>query len=504
MLKNRSENPLATGWTRRGFTQAAFAAGAMLAAPSSVLRAAPADALGRYDATALADRIRSGEVTALDLVDAAIARFERFDSTLNTVVAERFDAAREAAKQYTDHQAPFAGVPYLLKDLIEYPGLPFRSGSRLFAHNMSDWRSDYVAATEAAGLIVLGKSTTPEFGLIPATEPLVSGATLNPWNQTLSPGGSSGGSAAAVAAGLVPFAHASDGGGSIRIPAALCGLFGFKPSRGVQKVSRRTRQPADLSMEHCVSWSVRDSARLLSLTEQTSADRAIGFVTSPSDRRLKIGVITENFLGARPSAATRAAMQEAAALCETLGHHVSEARWPFDGDEFVEHFLTVWGAGAAAIAALVTEKTGKAPDDSILEPWTLGLAQEFLARPPEALPQTLAYFDRLTADSQNWFHSNDVFMSPVVHKEALPIGELAPTRPFAELRAAIVEFASYTAVHNVIGAPAMSVPLGQSDAGLPVGTQFWGRQYDDGLLLALAYELEAAKPWRDRRPEIAL
>ena len=460
------------------------------------------DALAEHDALALGAMVNRGAMSASDLVTAAIKRIERLDPQLNAIAAEGFEQALSRAAAYVPDGAPFAGVPYLLKDLIEYPGLPFQSGSRMFRGNVSDWRSDYVAQTELAGLIVLGKTTTPEFGLLPSTEPQLTGVTRNPWNLVLSPGGSSGGACAAVAAGMVPFAHASDGGGSIRIPASLCGLFGFKPSRGRQSASRRTQMPADISVDHCVSWSVRDSARLLSLTERAGPD-AIGFVRGPQSRRLRIGCIMENYYGARPDAEVEQAVSRTARLCRELDHQVDEAAWSFDGEEFADHFMTVWGAGAAGVAQLYARRMGRPADKTVLEPWTLAMAEEFNRKGEAQLHLALAYFDRLTREAEGWHDRYDVFLSPVTRRATLNVGAFAPTRDPQALRAAVIDFASYTPVHNVIGAPAMSVPLGRTASGSPIGSQFAAKVGDDATLLSLAYELEAAAPWRANRPAIA-
>jgi len=321
----------------------------------------------------------------------------------------------------------------LLKDLIEYPGVPFVAGSRMLASNISDWRSPYLDATERAGLVVLGKTATPEFGLSATTEPLLGGPTHNPWDLRFSPGGSSGGSAAAVAARLVLFAHGNDGAGSIRIPASMCGLFGLKPSRGRQPVALRTALPANIVVEHCVSRSVRDSALLLALTERRDASAPlppVGHVTEPNRRRLRIGVTTLNYYGRDAEPEVREAVLDAARLCEALGHQVVEAGWPFSGERFVEHFMTVWAASAAGVASLYRGRTGRNPDASVLEPWTLGLAAEFTAKLASVLPDALAYFGRLAADYAPSFDGYDVFLSPVVRwaRRRVGPGSLTPSR----------------------------------------------------------------------------
>ena len=491
--------------SRRDFLRTAGAAAAAMAAGARPAASAVDDPFASLDGVGSAALIRSGEVSAAELVEAAVARIERFNPRLAAVCAPCFDRARGRVRPGRPG-GPFGGVPYLLKDLLEYPGVPFAAGSRMLATNVSDWRSPYLDATEAAGLVVLGKTATPEFGLTATTEPLLGGPTRNPWDLRFSPGGSSGGSAAAVAARLVPFAHGNDGGGSIRIPASLCGLFGLKPSRGRQPVALRTAPPADIVVEHCVSRSVRDSALLLALTERRDPGAPlppVGRVTEPARRRLRIGVTTQNYYGRDAEPEVREAVLDAARLCAALGHQVAEAGWPFSGEQFIEHFMTVWAAGAAGIVGTFHGQSGRDPDASVLEPWTLGLAAEFARKPASALPDALAYFDRLTADYARSFDAHDVFLSPVVRKARLPLGELATTREYGAQRADLIDFASYTPAQNAAGVPAMTVPLGWTPDGLPVGTQFTAGLGAEATLLALAFELEQARPWAGRRPPVS-
>lgn len=491
--------------TRRDFLRTAGRTAAAIAAGARPAASAADDPFASLDGIGSAELIRSGQASAAEVVKAAIARIERLNPQLAAVCAPMFDLARVRVRA-GQPEGPFGGVPYLLKDLIEYPGVRYTAGSRMLASNVSDWRSPYLDATEAAGLVVLGKTATPEFGLTATTEPLLGGPTHNPWNLRLSPGGSSGGSAAAVAARLVPFAHGNDAGGSIRIPAAQCGLFGLKPSRGRQPVSQRTSLPADIAVEHCVSRSVRDSALLLAMTERRDAGAPllpIGRVTEPDRRRLRIGVTTLNYYGRDAEPEVREAVLDAAKLCESLGHRIVEAAWPFSGEQFIEQYTTVFTAIAAGIAGLYRGQTGRDPDASVLEPWTLGLATEFAAKPASALPNALAYFDRLAADYTRAFDRYDVLLSPVVRKARLPLGELATTREYTALRADVIDFTSYTPAQNAAGVPAMSVPLGWTPDSLPVGAQFTAVLGGEATLLALALELERARPWANRRPPVS-
>lgn len=497
--------PCAKRMNRRAFLGASIATTSIVSLAPAFAKIRFDDVLAQHDATALGEMVKTKRVSPIELVEGAIARIENIDLDLHAISAEGFDLARERAASVDIMSGAFPGVPYLVKDLLEYPGLPFESGSRMFRGNISGWESNYISTTEKSGLVVLGKTSTPEFGLLPTTEPLIGKPTRNPWDLNYSPGGSSGGSAAAVAAGLVPFSHASDGGGSIRIPAAMCGLFGFKPSRGRQRISRRTKLPADIAVDHCVSWSVRDSAKLLSLTERPSGAghyEPIGYVSAADSKRLKIGCIFTSPFGKGVSEETSIALRSFAELCEDLGHVVDDAKWPFSGEELEYNFMTVWGAGAAGVIRLYTQKTGLAPDASVLEPWTLGLASEFQRRGLPALESSLRYFDTLTKKANAWFDTFDVFFTPVVRQEKLPIGFLAPTRDFESLRSAVTDFAPYTACQNVIGAPAMSVPIGLSTEGFPIGGHFWAKAGNDAMLMRLAYELESAAPWAQRRPSV--
>lgn len=457
------------------------------------------------DATAMAEMVRTGQVSPAELTEIAIQKIKKFQPTLNVLATSKFEAALQQVQEPYDRNAPFAGVPYLLKDLLEYPGIPYQSGTRMFAGHISDWTSDYVRETEKSGLVVLGKTTTPEFGLSATTEPLLTGITRNPWNTDYSTGGSSGGAAAAVAARLVPFAHASDGGGSIRIPASLCGVFGLKPSRGRQVNSRKSGMPGDISVDHCVSLSVRDSAKLLSLTEQKGHDAPLkptGFINEPDSKRLKIKIIIPSYYGGKPDPEVEQSILATAKLCESLGHTVEEGSWPFDGAEFAKHFMAVWSSGAAGVAGLYEKMKGSAPDETVLEPWTLGLAQEFYQKPKDALPNALAYFSDLSTVFDKWFTEQDLVLSPVAKWSGLPLGKLASTVEYGQLRADMIDFASYTPAQNAAGVPAMSVPLGWSKNNLPIGSQFIAARGNEAMLLSLAYELEAAQPWIDKIPQI--
>lgn len=491
--------------TRRGLAAAPLALAAAHAA-----RAAPAPpppASPWPDATATAAAIRKGEISAAEAVSTAIARAEALQPTLNFLVNSDFDRALAKAKGGTP-VGPFSGVPFLVKDLEDYRGLPTRAGSRSgFLSPPATSQIPLIDAFDRAGLVTLGKSATPEFGFLPTTEPLAFGPTRNPWDLTRSSGGSSGGSAVAVASGIVPIAHATDGGGSIRIPASCCGLFGMKPSRARVVGTRGERTIADFAVEHVLTRSVRDSAAMFALTEDSGPDArypAIGFVAGPSKRRLRVGLLIENTNAHGPQPDVLATVRDAGKLLQGLGHHVDEAHWPMEGPQFIQDFLLFWAAGAVRVGEQIKRATGRDPGPDLLEPFTLGMIQMAKTAPPGALP---AAMQRLGADAlayDTWFpaHQFDVIVSPVVSSAAPKLGELGPSVPFETLVGRLTEYVGYTPLHNIAGAPAMSVPLGVSAEGLPVGVQVAARAGQERMLFELAYELEAARPWAQRVPKV--
>lgn len=492
--------------TRRAWlARTAVAGGAILAAP--VLRPLKAfaaqDGLWRLDATAQAELVQRGEVSALELVEAAIARIEAIDPAINSVVTRTFEGARETARAPLT-EGPFSGVPYLIKDLNHLAGVRTTSGSRLYADFIAEHSAPHVARSLAAGVIVVGKSNTPEFGLLGTTESLQLGTCRNPWDLEHTPGGSSGGAAAAVAAGLVPFAHATDGGGSIRIPAACCGLFGLKPSRG-RLAPSETPEVADISVQHCVSRSVRDSATLFAATEYRGADAAlppVGLVTGPGDRRLRIAFAPRTYTGEAPDPEVEVAAQQAAKLCADLGHRVEEAAPTVDGDAFIDHFMTVWASGAAATVEEARRQNLKA--QSVLEPWTIGLAEFYARRRSGAMAAALDYFEQMGRIYDAFFQRYDVVLTPVLTAPPVEVGRQAPTVPFETLYERVTSWVGYTPIHNAAGTTAMSVPLGWSSDGLPIGMQFATARGGERTLFELAFELESAAPWADRWPALAV
>jgi amidase len=449
--------------------------------------------------------VRSGEVTAAELIGAAVRRSATLDPQLNATVTPSFDRAiaRAGARELA---GPFAGAPYLLKDLTDFAGVRCTQGSRLFLSRVSASTPVFVAATEATGLVVLGKTNTPEFGLLPSTEGLALGAARNPWSLAHSTGGSSGGAAAAVAAGIVPLAEASDGGGSIRVPASCCGVFGLKPSRGRMLADAAPGLPGGLDVHHCVSRSVRDSAWLFAATERQDAAAPhppVGLVSEPSPRRLRIALSTRSALGAEPDPEVKAATESAAKLCAELGHSVIETAPEIAGERFVEHFLTVWAHGPAQLVEQLEARPETRAAALQLEPWTLGLAEEYRGKPLGSLDAAVRHFVEVERTLDAFFAGVDVWLTPVTSMPPPVLGHLAPDVPFATLRQRCIDYVGYTPIHNAAGTPAMSVPLGWSAGGLPIGAQFAARRGGEATLFALAYELERARPWRERRPALA-
>jgi amidase len=460
------------------------------------------DAFSGIDAVGQAALVRDKKITSLELVDAAIARIESANPKINAVVAEYFDKARKQAKTALP-AGPLSGMPYLIKDLNDINGEIATSGSRLMAKHIGTENSLLAQKAIDAGMIVLGKTNTPEFGLMASTESMLLGACHNPWNPAYSTGGSSGGAAAAVASGMLPVAHASDGGGSIRIPASCCGVFGMKPSRGRMNFGEKEKMPGDIAVENCVSRSVRDSAMVFSLSEDTSAHaqfKPTGFVRGPAKQRLKIAFSTLSYNGKQPHDDVKASIEATAKLCKGLGHEIIEVKNPVSGQEFVDAFLTVWASVPAQLVQLAISL--KLKPEEVLEPWTVGLAAFFAKQPKDALAKSLAYFKKVETAMDAFMAQYDAWLTPVLSSTPPRLGEQAPTVPFDTLYERITSYVAYTPIHNVAGTPAMSVPLGWGKNGLPIGSQFAAAKGNEGLLYALAYELELANGWAGKHAAV--
>jgi Asp-tRNA(Asn)/Glu-tRNA(Gln) amidotransferase A subunit family amidase len=464
-----------------------------------------------YDGLGLAELVRTREVAATEILEAAIARIERLNPTLNAVVTKVYDAARAEA-QALDADAPFAGVPFLLKDLGgAQAGVPLSAGSRFFAHAAAPADAEIVKRHKRAGLMILGRTNTPEFGLSATTEPVLFGPTRNPWDPTRTAGGSSGGSAAAVAVRMVPLAHASDGGGSIRIPAACCGLFGLKTTR-----NRNTLAPyageslAGCSVEHVVSRSVRDSAAALDATAGPApgdpyfaappARPFLAEVGAPPDR-LRIALTTKAFGGAPVHPDCVAATEAAARLCEELGHIVEEAAPAFDVEGLDANYNLIFAVGATANIQLRARAIGKELNPEAFERVTWAMVE--MGRSISA-PDYVMMVNRLHGISREiaaFFDTYDALLTPSLAEPPVELGVLdMMSDDLAAYTERLWRFTPFTYPFNVTGQPAMSVPLSWNAAGLPIGVHFVGRYGDEATLFRLAAQLEQARPWADRRP----
>lgn len=456
----------------------------------------------RWDAVEMARLVRDGEVTAGELAGTARTLIEDLRD-LNAVAC----LAGAEPDAVPGGSGPLAGVPFAVKELLAWPGLPQSMGSRLMAASPAPGLSRYAARIADSGLNVICSAASSEFGLLGSTESALHGATLNPWGEGLSAGGSSGGSAALVAAGIVPMAHGDDAGGSLRGPAALTGIFGFKPSnRRCAPAWPEAPGFASLVVEHCMSRTVRDSAAFLAATERTGTDRVYppaGLVTGPDDARLRISVLVPTLLGLEPDEPVARELDRAAALCEQLGHHVDVAKPPaVDGQALSDAFFTAAALAMSQMAATAAQALGRPPGPAELERFTLELIEWAATFPPDALAACEQAFAGASRAYLAMFEECDAVLSPALPRVSWPMGRLAPDAGRQVLIRRTEEMAGYTAVHNAAGCPAMTVPLGRH-GGLPVGIHFAARPGADRLLLALAYELEAAAPWAGKRPDIA-
>ncbi|MEO8079254.1 MAG: amidase [Caldimonas sp.] len=466
-------------------------------------------AYGDHDGLGLAGLVARGELTPGDLLDAALARLALVDPTLNAVVT-RLDAAARAAIAAGLPSGPFTGVPFLVKELVaSVAGAATTAASRLYAGHVASRDSEIVARYRRAGLVIFGKTNSPEFGLSPTTESHLYGITRNPWRLDLAPGGSSGGSAAAVAAGIVPAAHATDGGGSIRIPASCCGLFGLKPTR-----ARITAGPeggeglSGLAVQHVVSRSVRDSAALLDATAGPLPGDPYGAVpparsylaeAAAAPGRLRIAFARTTPLGVPLDPACVAAVDDAARLCESLGHHVEEASPEYDAALVEREFQNVFAAHTMANIARATG--GALPDRALVEPLTFALAERGRRITAPDFIRGLQALHRESRRIATFFEEHDVWLTPTLATPPLPIGHFdIDTDDVDAWAAQLGRFIPFTYPFNVTGQPAMSVPLFQDDGGLPIGCQFAARYGDEALLFRLAGQLERARPWFAIRP----
>jgi amidase len=482
---------------------------------TSTLSASDVERIVALDATGQAELVRDGELTPEDLLWVTIDRIERLNPALNAVVIKAYDAAEQAVRDGLP-DGPFRGVPYLLKDLgLEARGLPLHEGSVFLKDYVSSQDSTLVTRLREAGLVVLGRTGSCELGMKPTVETRVHGVTRNPWDLTRSTGGSSGGSAAAVASGMVPMAGANDAGGSIRIPSSACGVFGLKPTRGRNPYGPHYGDVfGGVCAEHAVTRTVRDSATLLDATNGPelgdpyavpSPERPyLDEVIAPTGR-LRIAFTSRPADGRHPDPDCIAAVHETARLCEELGHKVFERDLVELTPEVGDAIGTMFGAAVDWTLRYWARELGRQPSEDELEPFTRALwgnAKAVSGGDYLLAVTTLQAFTRRVAQAMTAF---DVWLSPTLGTIPPPLGTMTDTEenPWRgdEIAANLVSFPLVTA--NVTGNPAMSVPLAWNEAGLPVGSHFMGRYAREDVLFRLAGQLEAAQPWADRRPDVA-
>ena len=449
------------------------------------------DALGGDDVVGLLERLGRREVSAAELQSAARARAERANAALNAV------ATWVEPGQAPPGEGPFAGVPTLLKDNEDLAGLPSSQGSAAVPGRPATASSPWTSQFLALGFAPLAKTTLPEFGLTASTESTRFGATANPWHTGRSAGGSSGGSAALVAAGVVPLAHGNDGGGSIRIPASCCGLVGLKPSRGrLVDLPELARLPVPITVQGVLSRTVRDTALYYAEAERLYRDGSlppVGLVTAPGAARLRVGVVLEASRGIGVAPDVVAAVTATGRLLESLGHHVEQTEVPA-GDAFGPDFLRYWALLSFGLQHAGGRLYGEGFDASRTEALTQGLSR-FASRHALGVPGSLRRLRRLAAAPEAWTQRYDVLVSPVLAHEPPPLGYLGPDTDVHEHVVRLLRFASFTAWQNVTGAPGLSLPLGRSASGLPIGVHLGAPRGHERRLLELGLELEAAAPW---------
>jgi amidase len=453
------------------------------------------DALGTHDAVGLAAAVASGQVSVRELVEAAAARAEAVNPVLNAIQHSDVDRARAEADR--PRTGVLAGVPTFVKDNTDVAGLPTHHGSLAVTSPPAAGDAPVVQMLRSTGLVVLGKSTLPEFGWGASCEYETLPPTRNPWDPDRSTGASSGGSAALVAAGVVPIAHANDGGGSIRIPAAACGLVGLKPTRGrVPQAAMAAGMPVDIISDGVLTRSVRDTAHFLAGSQAFRPAPGLpelGLVTGPGRRRFRIGVITDSVTGTPTDDDCRAAVLRTAEVAAGLGHHVQDVALPVRR-RFVNDFVQYY-----SMLAFSTQHFGKRVltpdfDPDRTDALTRGLARHFrthLWRTPGALRA----LRRSEAEYRDQFASVDLILTPTLAHVTPLLGHLSPTVPFDELLGRLIRYAAFTPFNNAAGGPAVSLPLGRTTAGLPVGVQFSAAHGDEQSLLEISYELEAHQPF---------
>ncbi len=471
--------------------------------------------LSGIDGMGMAELVRNKEVTPAELVEVVIERIERVNPHLNAIVTKMYEEARRSASSELP-EGPFTGVPFLLKDLqAAYQGVKMTAGSRYLRDFVPNLDSELVRRYKKAGLIVVGKTNTPEFGIMPTTEPELFGATRNPWDISRSTGGSSGGSAAAVASGIVPVAHANDGGGSIRIPASCCGVFGLKPTRGRNPLGPHFGDVfGGLVAEHVVSRSVRDSAAMLDATSGPDLGDPY-FAPAPArpfirevgadPGKLRIAWTTKALTGVLVHQDCVAAVEETVKLCSELGHELIEDTPQLDGNMLTQAFMCLWSAGNAWLIDSMSYAVGRGPEPDELEPLTSALVEMGRQQSAPAYLMSVQILQTYGRRMAHFMQKYDVLLTPTLAEPPLPLGTLDSTaeNPMAGMRRSAL-FVPFTPICNGTGQPAMSVPLYWNGEGLPIGSHFIGRFGDEATLFRLAAQLETARPWAGKYPPVSV
>ena len=452
------------------------------------------DALGDHDTVELLRQLRAGEVSSSELVEASIARIATVDSELGALAVEDYDRARRRAA--APRPGAFSGLPIVLKDNIDVEGLPTQQGTDAFVAPPSRANGDTARLFEALGTVAVGKTRLSEFGFSGACDHPRQGPVRNPWHRDHYAGASSSGAAALVATGAVPMAHGNDGGGSIRIPAAVSGLVGLKPTRGRTPSDAVTRQmPVRIVADGVLTRSVRDTAAFLAESERIYRDRSlppIGDVTRPIDRPLRIAVVTEG-IGRAATPEVRELTLKTAALLEGLGHTVEEVAPPVP-DWFADQFLLYWSMLAMFLVRTGPREHRGTWDPSRLDNLTLGLARHCERNLPR-LPGAIAAMGLSKRSSARHYATYDVTLTPTLATETPLIGHLDPTAPYEQVIDRLMDWVAFTPLQNATGDPAVSLPLATTAAGLPQGMQLCGGWGSEGMLLGLALQLEEAQPW---------
>ncbi|MFI5001578.1 MAG: amidase [Reyranellales bacterium] len=468
------------------------------------------DLFATHDALAVAQLVKTRKISARELLDGTLARLRTLNVSLNAIT-DFYEGALLDKSVAAAGGGPFQGVPYVVKQLMaDCAGTPTTLGSRFFAKTpVAPADSAAVARMRRAGLVIVGRTNTSEFGLAPTTEPAFGGATVSPWRKDLSPGGSSGGSAAVVAARGLPMAHATDGGGSIRIPASLCGLFGLKPSRGRISLSPIGETLAGAGAQHCVSISVRDSAALLDALaggepgDPYRAPPATGPFLEATQRppgRLRVAFMTKPVGEGPLDPVLLRAIEQTVKLLAELGHHVEEASPDYDSAVLGAAFWRVMCANTWTNIQLRAAGRTAGPND--LEPVTRLYAERGRAVSADEYIRAVQAFHRTGRQLGAFFEKYDVLLSTTIARTSLPLGTVRMDGTAEQFEQAVAPMTPFTAVCNATGVPAMSVPLAWTDDGLPIGLHFVAKFGAEETLYSLAAQLEQARSWRERRPRI--